>query len=156
MYKVVIANTLQQSVTIKEVKLRYRLDGKPVIADSHVLQTGSVAGSVDPAIIIAIEKPRTMVVLMGWKNLRPEIGEYRTLQPGAVLAGSALFVLGFQDVKDFTRVKDLEIVILDFSGNETTEKISVDPEWINNMTEMPATVEIRRFRDDGKNGPVFD
>lgn len=152
MYAIAIVNTLEDSVTIKEVKLRYRLNGRPFITDSYVLQTGSVAGSGDPAIMLTTGgNPPVNIIVGSWKNLRPEIGAYRTLQPGAVLAGSALFVLGFQDVRDFARVENLEIVIFDFSGNETVQEIAVNPQWI---TDMSLTVETRRFRSDGKQGPI--
>jgi hypothetical protein len=150
MYAIAIVNTIEESVTIKDVKLRYRLDGKPFITDSQVLQTGSVVGSADPALMLTTGgEPRVNIILANWKNLRTEIGSYRILQPGAILAGSALFVLGFQDVADFTRIKNLEIVIVDFSGNETVQEIPVNPQWI---TGMRVIVETRRFESDGKQG----
>jgi hypothetical protein len=148
MYAIAIVNTLEENVTIKDVKLRYRLAGKPFITDSLVLQTGNIVGSADPALILTTGgEPRVNIILGNWKNLRTEIGSYRILQPGAILAGSAFFVLGFQDAADFTRVKNLEIVIVDFSGNETVQEIPVSPEWI---TGMRLIVETRRFQSDGK------
>jgi hypothetical protein len=153
MYSIAIVNTLEESVTIKDVKLRYRLDGKPFITESLVLQTGSIVGSTEPALMLTTGgEPRVNIILMNWNNLRTEIGSYHTLQPGAILTGSALFVLGFKDVEDFSRVKNLEIVIVDFSGNETVQEIPVDPQWITNMRVRVMTVETRRFQGDGQQG----
>ena len=70
MYSIAIVNTLEESVTIKDVKLRYRLDGKPFITESLVLQTGSIVGSTEPALMLTTGgEPRVNIILMNWKNL---------------------------------------------------------------------------------------
>jgi hypothetical protein len=119
MYDLKIVNTLDENVTIKDAKIRYTLNGEQFVEDSHVLPTGTIPDDPQPALIVRqVTHPNANVILQGWRNLRKEIGNYRLLHSGEVLTGSALFVLGFNNPNSFLLIKDLEVVITDFSGNE--------------------------------------
>jgi len=145
-YNLRIVNSLHENVTIKEVILRYELDGKTFISDSHVLQTGIIRppDKADVNSIIVKVGPAN-IILMNWKNLREEIGEHKILLPGGVLAASAAYVLDIRDVSDLARVSKFMISIMDYSGNETVKELPLEAKWIDQANMQ--IVENRRFMD---------
>jgi len=144
-YNLRIVNSLQENVTIKEVTLGYTLNGKQFSSESYVLLTGTVPSPNKKenfdAIIIRVGAAN--IVLMDWKNLRVQIGQNNVLLPGAVLAGSAAFILDFKDANDLAKVKELAISIIDYSGNETIKEIPLEKKWVDQAKRQ--IVENRRF-----------
>jgi hypothetical protein len=92
------------------------------------------------------------MVLIGWKNFRPILGEYKTLSPGAVLAGSAAFVIDGMTIDQFKQLKTVEVVAIDFAGNEATKQIDITPEWLAQAGS--ASVAEREFLERGQ-GPIW-
>jgi hypothetical protein len=155
LYDLKIVNTIEENITIKELALRYTLNGKTALAEHIALPTASLEAAPGvPAIIIRYPARNANLIGMDWKNLRVEIGNYKILQPGGVLAGSACFVFGFEDPNDLAKITNLELVVIDFSGNETTQTIPIGAEWIEMASNQ--IVERRRFKVDaaGKVQPL--
>ena len=131
-YDLKIVNSLEQNATLKDVILRYSLNGRQVDTESYVLLTGDVWApqykkNVD-SIIIRMGADNNMV-MMEWKNLRMEMGENKVLPPGGVLAASAAFILDFSDADDLEKLKNLAMVVIDYAGNETIKEIPVEKIW---------------------------
>ncbi len=131
-YVLRFVNTSGENVTVKEIVLRVK--GREDI-DSTVITTGQVEnkGEKTESIIVQIGSPprNANIVLIGWKNFRPILAEYRTLSPGAVLAGSAAFVIDRMTMAQFKQIKTVELVAIDFAGNEATMQIDIAPEWLS-------------------------
>ena len=153
-YNLRIVNSFDENVTIGEVILRYELEGKLFNSESYVLQTGIVRppgkGDVD-AIIVRLGPAN--IVLMGWKNLREEIGEHKIILPGGVLAASAAFVLDMRDISELARVGKLTISIMDYSGNETVKELPMEAKWVDDAKKQ--IVENRRFVVDEINNVAY-
>jgi DNA-binding protein YbaB len=47
-----------------------------------------------------------------------------------ILAGSAAFVLDGVTIEQLRKLKSVELVTVDFSGNEILKQIDIDPQWI--------------------------
>lgn len=138
-YVLHFVNVLDQSVTLKSVHLR--LEGKPDIKSS-VVQTGVVETAKGEKIeLLLLRASDSNVILMNWKNLRQVIGEYKTLAPGGVLTGSAVFVLPFSTTAEVDAIKKIKLVAVDFSGNEAVKELDIDPSWKQNMEfrSIPST-----------------
>jgi hypothetical protein len=123
-------NTTDKDVTMKEIVLR--LKGRHDI-DSTVLTTGQVEspkGYRSESIVLQHGSPPKNIFLSGWKNLRHVLSEHKPLSPGAVLDGSAAYVIDNMTMDQFTQLAAIEIVAVDFAGNETAKRIDVDPEWL--------------------------
>jgi hypothetical protein len=129
-YVLRFVNTTDENVTVKEIVLR--LKGRHDV-DSTVLVTGQVEspkGYRSESIVLQFKSPPKNIFLSGWKNLRPVLGEYKALSPGAVLAGSAAYVIDNMTVDQLRQLTTIEMVAVDFAGNETTKQIDLDPEWL--------------------------
>ncbi len=131
-FELKIVNLSEENTTIKEVILRYTLNDKVFTTESYVLLTGTLYSPLDKKDInaIIIKRGSDRIFLMGWNNLRTEIGEYKVLPPGGVLSGSALFVLGFNTIEDLSKIEKFEMVIVDYSGTETVQEIMIQSNWI--------------------------
>jgi hypothetical protein len=68
--------------------------------------------------------------------LREQIGEYRTLVPGGVLPGSAAFPLELTNPDDLLKVKNIEIVVVDYSGNEGVKTIPIGNQWVETAKNL--------------------
>lgn len=131
-YNIKIVNLMEKSVTIDKVLLSYDLDGRHFGVDSHVLLTGIVYSPNDRGNTeaIIVRHLHSNIVIMGWKNLRVQLGENRLLPTGAVLAGSAGFILDFKNVNYLAKLTNLAITVIDYSGNETRKEIPLNKAWI--------------------------
>jgi hypothetical protein len=130
------------------------LKTKKIVTDSTVLQTGIVhpQNSTDSIDAIVLQFKNSNIVLLHWKNLRAEIGEYKILPPGGVLVGSAAFILETSNFDDLAKIKDFEIVVTDFSKNETAHELRFDRSLID---QAKYQVDSRRFVIDEPAGPVY-
>ena len=144
-YNLRIVNSLRENVTLKEVALRYSLNGKHFSSESHVLLTGIMPSPDKKENIdaIVVRFGAANIVLMNWKNLRVQIAQNNVLVPGAVLAGSAAFILNFKDANDLAKIKELAISIIDYSGNETVKEIPLEKKWVEQAKRQ--IVENRHF-----------
>lgn len=126
-YNMRIANSFPENITLKQVLIRYTLRDRNFSYESTVLPTGLVYSAGDKGDVdsIIIRHDPANVVIMNWKNIRTQIGEYRLLPPGAVLAGSAAFILDLSDAGELVHIRDMGLVINDYSGNETITDINL-------------------------------
>jgi hypothetical protein len=79
------------------------------------------------------------IFLMGWHNIRPQLGEYETLQPGGVFSGSAAFLFE-SHINDLHRVKDLKLVVTDYHGNKSSYPIAIQEEWFKPLNDGFAVI----------------
>ena len=149
-YVLRFVNSSGENVTVKEIVLRIK--GREDV-DSTVLTTGQVEnpkGEKTESIVVQVGTPprNANLVLIGWKNFRPILGEYKTLSPGAVLAGSAAFVIDRMSIDQFKEIKTVEVVAIDFSGNEAIKQIDIPKEWLEQAAI--ASVADREFVENGQ------
>jgi hypothetical protein len=127
-------NNSAENVTLKEIRLRFQGPLGKHDVESTVLTTGEVQPPNRPAseaiVIRGDNPPNDQLFIENWKNFRAIIGEYKTLSPGAVLAGSAAFVLDGMTGDQFKKLKTVELIAVDFADNETTTKIDITPEMM--------------------------
>jgi hypothetical protein len=143
-----------ENVTVKKIVLRVK--GRREDIDSTVLITGQVEtpkGEID-SIIVQVANPGKVanIILMNWKNLRPILSELKMLSPGAVLAGSAVFVIDGMTLDQFKRLEMVELVAIDFAGNEATKQIDIAPDWVTRAAI--SSVADREFLSKGYQEPI--
>ena len=133
LYGFKIINSSEENLTMKEVIVRYTLNGKVFSVESSALLTGTLYDPQKKKNInaIIVKHGADRVIHMGWNNITSEIGDNRVLPPGGVLSGSALFVLGFRSIEELSKIKEFKIVIVDYSGNETVHDLAVESRWID-------------------------
>lgn len=153
-YDLHFANTSGENVTVKKIVLRVK--GRREDIDSTVLITGQVEtpkGEID-SIIVQVANPGKVanIILMNWKNLRPILSELKMLSPGAVLAGSAVFVIDGMTLDQFKRLEMVELVAIDFAGNEATKQIDIAPDWVTRAAI--SSVADREFLSKGYQEPI--
>jgi len=128
------------------------MDAKALSTISHVLLTGRVyspqAKKDEDAAIVRTGGRN--IVLMGWNNLRTEIGRHDRIEPGGVFSGSAYFVMDFRDRAKLEQLKEVELVVIDFSGRESRQKVKIEKDWLERATD--AVILNRQFMY--KNGSV--
>lgn len=148
-YNIKVINSSEEALTVKEVILRYQLNDTTYCADSSVVVTGTMHSPLDKKDIncLIVHRSVDQIVLMGWDNLRSEINKYNTLPAAGVLSGSAVFVLETDNLKCVSEIRNVEIIITDYSGNESVHPIDIIDEWLTNG--INSVIEPKNFtRDD--------
>lgn len=149
-FRLQIVNAFEKNITIKHVHLRYSLAGKPYELESHVFLTGLIYSPHEKkdidSLLIRFPSRSANIINMNWNNLRTEIAKNRLLEPGGVLSGSVAFLFEFSRPEDLLKVKDLEVVVADYSGNETAQRLAVQDTWVSQAKDL--LVENRRFMKD--------
>jgi hypothetical protein len=106
----------------------------------------SLKGYRSESIVFQFGSPPKNIFLSGWKNLRPVLGEYKTLSPGAVLTGGAAYVIDNLTMDQFRQLTTIEMVAVDFTGI-TTNQIDIDSEWLKPANSSVVEREsLRRVR----------
>ena len=148
LYSLNIVNSSEENLTIKEVVARYTLNGRQFATESVVLLTGTCYSPLHKKDInvVIIKRGAGKLVLQNWINLRTKIGERTVLPPGGVLTGSALFVLGFNSVEALSKIRNLELVVVDYSGGEAVQEIKLLDSWIKDVEYC--SIENRSFSID--------
>lgn len=125
-YFLTLVNSSKEAITIKEVVLEYDWDGKHYSEDALNLFTGIVWDKQkkknDPALCLKINSKDDLYILK-WYNLREQIAKGILLQPGAILQGSAFYLFKFSNPIDFSRVKNLSLMVVDYLGNKTSNPV---------------------------------
>lgn len=122
-YSLAFVNTGPSSLTLRQVSLVYRFGGKKCQAELTDVPVGTVDGV--KAVALANSKDKIMIA---WTNLRETLSQHIPFQPGAVLNGSAVFLL---DVP-ISRVRDVSnysLLIRDYSGGRSTHKLTAQDSW---------------------------
>jgi hypothetical protein len=131
-YMLHIANKSYEPTTLKDIILSYHFNGKHYQDDSYGVHTGITPKMRNPAIILSNGEDN--VILVGWHNVRSQIGKLEILQPGGVFRGSAVFLFEPQ-ITDIHSIQDLALVISDFSGNRTVHPIAVEEDWLGLLSK---------------------
>ena len=128
-YVLRIVNHGDCAVTLKSIRLKCLVGGKLVEGDSYVTQVGTLKTG-EPALILSngIDK----IILMGWENIRPKMGQHDVIVPGGVLSGSAAYIICDFD-KGAPRIENIKLVIDDYSGNQTAHDVEFRPEWVEGI-----------------------
>ena len=150
-YDLKIVNASNSPFTLKKVLLAFRINNKRHTTESLVLRTGTLTNG-RPAAITRIGADQ--IVLMGWDNLRSQIGQHQLLQPGAVLSSSALFLLNGLTVAALDDLKCFEIILKDYRGRKTTQIVDVEESWKENARKGARIVN-KRFTVDDKGNVSF-
>jgi len=132
LYGMKISNNSANSFTIKDFLIEYTFEGRKYYEISHVIITGNMYSplrkkNVD-VIIVSISGKKT--ALIDWINIRSNIGEYKLIQPGGIIAGSALFLLNFKNINEVKKINDLKVIITDYSNNKSVHNIEIKDDWI--------------------------
>ena len=61
------------------------------------------------------------------------LAELKILSPGAVFGGSAVFALDGVTHEQVKKLKSVQLVAVDHSGNEATRTIDIRPEWLEQL-----------------------
>jgi hypothetical protein len=152
-YGMKIVNTSNEPYTVKDVILRYQLKGKEYSDISYVVITGTIFAPLDKKEknALIIHSNGDSIVCMGWNNLRTEIGKHNVIPAGGVLSGSAIFILEAKNIDEVSEVTNLEIVVTDYSGNESIHSLKILDEWINHGRKL--VIEPKQFTSD-KDGNI--
>ena len=147
-YSLKIVNSSEDNCTIKKVDLRYTLDGKINSIAPNTLLTGTGYFPLEKKDVnaIIVRRAEENLVLLNWQNLATEIGEHKVLPPGGVLSGSALFVFEFNEVEKLSNMRNVELVITDYLGEESVQEIKLLDNWIE--TAKYYRVENKEFTID--------
>lgn len=133
-YDINIVNVSDQTYTIKDLTLKYELDGTTYSTESTVLRTGHVIGGNKRIKAIRLQKILGYDVhnvhLLNWINIKTKIGERRAITPGSVLHGSAFFVLELRDFEEVKHLENMEILIRDYSGNSSVQRVEMQAGWL--------------------------
>jgi hypothetical protein len=126
-------NRSDKAVTIKDVHLRFELDGSIKDVELSDLKTGRAEtpdGPRDAAIFYVADGNKLNTgVMLNWKNFRTEIAEEKPIIPGAVLTGSGAFRSGISSLDEFNKITKFELVITDYFGNDTVKTILPQAIW---------------------------
>lgn len=152
-YGMTIVNTSDKPFTVKDVILRYTLKGNDYSSISHVVLTGTIYTPLDKKEknALIVHNNGNNIVLMGWNNIRTEIGERNILPAGGVLSGSAIFVLETNKIEELAEVTNSELVVTDYSSNESIHPIELLDEWITHGKN--SVIEPKEFTSD-KDGNI--
>jgi len=152
-YSMKIVNISKDPFTVKELQVRYKIDGKEQSTISYVILTGTVYSPLAKKDLnAAIVRTRGQnLILIGWNNLRSEMGKHETIQPGGVLSGSAYFILNFSDRDKLEQLKEVELVLIDYAGRSSKQKIKIEKDWFEKAGD--AVMLNHKFTGD-KNGNI--
>lgn len=153
-YDLHFVNATGENLTVKKIVLRAQKPaGGQLEINSTVVTTGEVREAKGTLVeLIVVQIGPANIVLIGWKNLRLILSHLTTLSPGAVFAGSAVFILEGMSREQVKQMQSVELVAVDYSGNEAIKKIDIDPQWLEQLDT--AVVADRSFIDEGR-GPVW-
>ena len=156
-YELNFVNSTANTITVKSIHLRYQIDSATKEVDTLYMATGRIASPRGPqeAILIEDVARHANIILVGWKNIKQSILEYEPLVPGAVLGGSAVFLLEAKDPQDFAKMKNFELVARDYAGEEWPVDIETQERWAKDV--LSNFLETRSFTSEGtQQPPVFD
>lgn len=121
-YGLTLVNSGPDSVTLKEIVLRYRF-GRTLEASMDSLPTGTVHGKDSVAMTNASDR-----IIIAWNNLRDALLKRPVLQQGETISGSAVFFLE-APVDQYLKVTDCKLHVKDYSGWNSEHKLPMGPGW---------------------------
>jgi len=131
-YDMKIVNASDKPYTIKDVLLRYRLNGQLHECISSVVITGTVYSLHQKKEVNAliVHNRGGMIVLHDWDNLRTNIGKNKVIVAGGIVDGSAIFVLEAENLTQVENIEEAKFVVRDYMGAESIIPIQILSEWI--------------------------
>ncbi|MFC1983816.1 hypothetical protein ACFLVO_02230 [Chloroflexota bacterium] len=152
-YSMKIVNVSRFPITVRDLQLRYKMDGKILSDISQAILTGTSYSPYDKKDIDSaiVQTGGNNIILQGWYNLRTVIGLYKSIEPGGVLSGSAYFILNTNDHAKLAQLNEFEFVVTDFLGRESTQKIKIEKDWL--LKANDAVILNKHFSND-KNGTI--
>lgn len=139
-YCLAITNSNDKPATVKSVHLQYKMNGSEYEQDSYVVNTGQLKSGEDNAALTKFGQAH--IILKKWYNLRQSISELKVLEPGGVLSGSAVFPLE-ANANNLAEIKELKLVIRDYSNNKSAHELELQPEWTNGLTKGGYFINIK-------------
>ena len=126
---------------IKEIVLRYRIDGKtketrPTDMLTHTMYSPQRKTNVQYIRLIG---PTGGVVFEDWKNINDVAVDNSTLPSKGVLRGSAVFQFYFYTAKTLNNVSNPQLVVKEYSGKETFIDLTTD-DWSKDHVDQLAIV----------------
>ena len=153
-YGLNIINESTKTITIKDFLFRFTLDSETHTELSRSLVTGSIRtpqdGQENRAIII--ESKIDQYILIGWNNIRSRISELMPLGPGAVLSGSAYFVLRCADMAKLSSLQSTSFVVSDHAGRISVHPVQLHESWLRDAENRQ--IRPREFTTDSKGGVI--
>jgi len=120
-YNIKVVNVSNSTFTIEDLALCYQALGRRYDCTSYVLKTGKTP---DQRPAVFLKRGNDGIVVMGWDNLRTEVGKHQPLTPGAIFTASAYYILEHEiDIDD---VGIAEFVLKDHAGNTSVHKLDIE------------------------------
>jgi hypothetical protein len=140
-----IVNNNTFSSTIKEIDLFVKLDNKWVEGQLFNITTGKIPSGKSSAIC---SNNIDNIVLIDWQNIKLVISEGKTLMPGAILKSSAIFLFS-QSISEIKNIKEIKVVIRDYSRNESVKTVKVEKK-LTMLSDKGFKFIDKNFISDGK------
>ena len=131
LYGLKLVNRSKFPLTFKSVLLKRQVAKTKVFYDSYVIQTGTLK---DGKSAIILSNGLANICLVGWRNLREQLGNYKAVPPGGVLAGSAVFLIEEEETAESQTIK-WGLIIEDYSNHKTSYLLKYDDEWKRSSNE---------------------
>ena len=84
-------------------------------------------GIVDGVKAVALANSKDKIMI-AWTNLRETLSQNVPLQPGALLNGSAVFLLD-ASISRLRHISDYSLLVRDYSGGRSTHKLTAQDGW---------------------------
>lgn len=119
-YGIKVINLSDSGRTIKALELQCNVNGKKRVIDSYFVHPGKIKTGQNAVVVT---NNIDTIFLMNWNNLRSEIGDYKVLVQGAILNGSAVFVI--ESEQNDVLLDNASLVIIDYSGARTKQRVEL-------------------------------
>ncbi len=128
-----IINLTPSPFTVKSLHLKYTIDNENYSVDSVVILTASIYSS------LVKQKVNTAILTtelgnfncMDWNNIRVQINDFSIIHPHGLLFGSAYFVLNIKEFEKLKHIKNVELILSDYSGLESVHPIPIENKKID-------------------------
>lgn len=137
-YPIEIINSTPSPFTIKNLYLRFTVDGKTYSEDSVVILTATIYSPLpkQQTNVAIVTMNQAMLNLMNWNNFKVRINELNIINPGGLISGSAYFVLNIKEFEQLKFIKTVELVLADYLGGESVHPIQIENKMIDQSVNM--------------------
>jgi len=114
-----LINNSGRTVAVRDVSLRYEVEGKSHTIDSHVLLTTLIHAPLEhkDVQVAVMDVKKAQIILMGWRNLRTVLYENPQIEDGGIIRGSACFVIS-QNVSD-KDISNMSLVVRSYKDQKS-------------------------------------
>jgi len=132
-YSMKITNVSDISFKIKELYLEYKLNDSFLKANLQFIpcdyQSSPLYENNISQVKILFKDSNSYIILQGWKNFNLTNSKYVT--KGNMIDFSLCFIFN-EKYEDLYKIKDLQLIINDYSGNKIKHPIKIEQQWIEN------------------------